>query len=135
MRPTWNYVVNPLALVLYWQNKGSWKAFVIQTIYYRYWLGTGTKMWRCILISIIVFRLLTDFVCLYTYEFWLMLTTQLRHIKYIYIVCGKCLANIISILIMINLTDFVCLYTYEFWLSLYKIIRSSVILLLPLYIF
>ena len=30
------------------------------------------------------------------------------------------------------LTDFVCLYTYEFWLSLGKIVRSSVILLLPL---
>ena len=30
------------------------------------------------------------------------------------------------------LTDLVCLYTYEFWLSLCKIVRSSVILLLPL---
>jgi hypothetical protein len=30
------------------------------------------------------------------------------------------------------LTEFVCLYTYEFWLSLCKIVRSSVILLLPL---
>jgi hypothetical protein len=30
------------------------------------------------------------------------------------------------------LTDFFCLYTYEFWLSLCKIVRSSVILLLPL---
>jgi hypothetical protein len=30
------------------------------------------------------------------------------------------------------LTDFVCLYTYEFLLSLWKIVRSSVILLLPL---
>jgi hypothetical protein len=29
------------------------------------------------------------------------------------------------------LTDFVCLYNYEFWLSLCKIVRSSVILLLP----
>jgi hypothetical protein len=29
--------------------------------------------------------------------------------------------------------DFFCLYTYEFWLSLWKIVRSSVILLLPLY--
>jgi hypothetical protein len=27
-------------------------------------------------------------------------------------------------------TEFVCLYTYEFWLSLWKIVRSSVILLL-----
>ena len=31
------------------------------------------------------------------------------------------------------LTDFVCLYNYEFWLSLCKIVRSSVILLLPLW--
>jgi hypothetical protein len=31
------------------------------------------------------------------------------------------------------LTDFVCLYTYEFWLSLCKIVRSSVILFLPLF--
>jgi hypothetical protein len=30
-------------------------------------------------------------------------------------------------------TDFVCLYNYEFWLSLCKIVRSSVILLLPLW--
>jgi hypothetical protein len=30
------------------------------------------------------------------------------------------------------LTNFVCLYAYEFWLSLCKIVRSSVILLLPL---
>jgi hypothetical protein len=28
------------------------------------------------------------------------------------------------------LTDFVCLYTYEFWLYFWKIVRSSVILLL-----
>jgi hypothetical protein len=32
------------------------------------------------------------------------------------------------------LTDFVCLYTYQFWLSLCKIVQSSVILLLPLFI-
>jgi hypothetical protein len=32
------------------------------------------------------------------------------------------------------LADFVCLYNYEFWLSLCKIVRSSVILLLPLFI-
>ena len=31
------------------------------------------------------------------------------------------------------LTDFVCSYTYEFWLSLWKIVGSSVILLLPLF--
>ena len=29
---------------------------------------------------------------------------------------------------------FVCLYTYEFWLSLWNIVRSSVILLLPLFV-
>jgi hypothetical protein len=33
-----------------------------------------------------------------------------------------------------SLTDFVCLYNYEFWLSLCKIVRSSVILLLPLFV-
>jgi hypothetical protein len=32
------------------------------------------------------------------------------------------------------LTDFVCLYNYEFGLSLCKIVRSSVILLLPLFL-
>jgi hypothetical protein len=32
------------------------------------------------------------------------------------------------------LTGFVCLYNYEFWLSLCKIVRSSVIVLLPLFI-
>ena len=31
------------------------------------------------------------------------------------------------------ISDFVCLYNYEFWLSLCKIVRSSVILLLPLF--
>ena len=31
------------------------------------------------------------------------------------------------------LNDFVCLYNYEFGLSLCKIVRSSVILLLPLF--
>jgi len=31
------------------------------------------------------------------------------------------------------LTDFAYLYIYEFWLALWKIVRSSVILLLPLF--
>jgi hypothetical protein len=31
------------------------------------------------------------------------------------------------------LTDFACLYNYEFWLSLCKIVRSSLILELPLF--
>ena len=30
--------------------------------------------------------------------------------------------------------DFVCLYNYEFWLSLCKIVQSSVIFLLPLFL-
>jgi hypothetical protein len=42
-------------------------------------------------------------------------------------VCFYCM-----ILLSVLLTDFVYLYTYEFWLSLCKIVRSSVILLLPL---
>ena len=41
----------------------------------------------------------------------------------------------ISLFLFIRLlTDFVCLYNYEFGLSLCKIVRSSVILLLPLFI-
>jgi len=35
---------------------------------------------------------------------------------------------------MVCIVSFVCLYNYEFWFSLYKIVRSSVILLLPLFI-
>ena len=46
------------------------------------------------------------------------------------------LLDVISVWYVITvfrlLTDFVCLYNYEFWLSLCKIVRSSVILLLPL---
>jgi hypothetical protein len=42
------------------------------------------------------------------------------------------ITNIVSSNLIRLLTDFVCLYTYEFWLSLYKIVRSSVILLLLL---
>ena len=47
----------------------------------------------------------------------------------------KCLyqVRVITVFTVFRLlTDFVCLYTYEFWLSLCKIVRSSVILLLPL---
>ena len=40
---------------------------------------------------------------------------------------GHCVFTVFQLL-----TDFVCLYTYEFLLSLCKIVRSSVILLLPL---
>jgi hypothetical protein len=43
----------------------------------------------------------------------------------------------IEILLLISgvlyILYFFCLYTYEFWLSLWKIVRSSVILLLPLF--
>jgi hypothetical protein len=35
---------------------------------------------------------------------------------------------------MFVLTDFVCLYTYEFWLSRCKIVRSSIISLLSLFV-
>ena len=48
----------------------------------------------------------------------------------------KCLyqVRVITVFTVIRLlTDFVCIYTYEFWLSLCKIVRSSVILLLPLF--
>jgi hypothetical protein len=37
--------------------------------------------------------------------------------------------------VQMAVTDFVCLYNYEFWLSLCKIARSSVILLLLLFLF
>jgi hypothetical protein len=50
----------------------------------------------------------------------------------------KCLyqVRVITVFTVFRLlTDFVCLYTYEFWLSLCKIVRSSVILLLPLFTF
>ena len=49
----------------------------------------------------------------------------------------KCLykVRVITVFTVFRLlTDFVCLYNYEFWLSLCKIVRSSVILLLPLFI-
>ena len=42
--------------------------------------------------------------------------------------------RVITVFTVIRLlTDFVCLYNYEFGLSLCKIVRSSVILLLPLF--
>jgi hypothetical protein len=47
----------------------------------------------------------------------------------------KCLyqVRVITVFTVVRLlTDFVCLYNYEFGLSLCKIVRSSVILLLPL---
>jgi hypothetical protein len=44
------------------------------------------------------------------------------------------LAMVITVFTVFRLlTDFVCLYNYEFGLSLCKIVRSSVILLLPLF--
>ena len=49
----------------------------------------------------------------------------------------KCLyqVRIITIFTVFRLlSDFVSLYTYEFWLSFCKIVRSSVILLLPLFV-
>jgi hypothetical protein len=54
-------------------------------------------------------------------------------IVYLYI-SWTFLLQVITVFIVFRLlTDFVCLYTYEFWLSLSKIVRSSVILLLPLF--
>ena len=50
----------------------------------------------------------------------------------------KCLyqVRVITVFTVFRLlTDFVCLYTYEFWLPLWKIVRSSVILLLPILIY
>jgi hypothetical protein len=47
---------------------------------------------------------------------------------------GYCGSLVVLFKCGLMLTDFVCLYNYEFWLSLYKIDRSSVILLLPLII-
>ena len=52
-----------------------------------------------------------------------------------YILLKKCLyqVRVITVFTVFRLlTDFVCLYNYEFYLSLCKIVRSSVILLLPL---
>jgi hypothetical protein len=46
---------------------------------------------------------------------------------------GKCGRKVSWIVKRWLLTDFVCLYNYEFGLSLCKIVRSSVILLLPLF--
>ena len=49
---------------------------------------------------------------------------------------NKCLyqVRVITVFTVFRLlTDFVCLYTYEFGLSLWKIVRSSVILLLPIF--
>ena len=49
--------------------------------------------------------------------------------------CFTCFVQVLLYILFFTvfrlLTDFVCLYTYEFWLSLCKIVRSSVILLLP----
>ena len=48
---------------------------------------------------------------------------------------NACTKSVITIFTVFRLlTDFVCLYTYEFLLSLCCIVRSSVILLLPLFI-
>jgi hypothetical protein len=49
---------------------------------------------------------------------------------------AKCLyqVRVITVFTVFRLlTDFVCLYNYEFGLSLCKIVRSSVIMLLPLF--
>jgi hypothetical protein len=50
-----------------------------------------------------------------------LLTIERKHIRQV-------------VISRLSLADFVCLYNYEFGLSLCKIVRSSVILLLPLFI-
>jgi hypothetical protein len=58
-------------------------------------------------------------------------------IDIVYGVCRiiiKSVQQVITVFTVFRLlTDFVCLYNYEFGLSLCKIVRSSVILLLPLF--
>jgi hypothetical protein len=57
-------------------------------------------------------------------------------IEYAYILLSNGFVRVITVFTVFRLlTDFVCLYIYEFWLSLWKIVRSSVILLLPLFAF
>ena len=76
-------------------------------------------------------------------DFWLdrgigaytFIKTLLRDIyffiKYPYVIWNLTVITVFTVFRL--LTDFVCLYNCEFWLSLYKIVRSSVILLLPLF--
>ena len=56
--------------------------------------------------------------------------------QYLYAINFLCLyqVRVITVFTVFRLlTDFVCLHNYEFWLSLCKIVRSSVIWLLPLF--
>jgi hypothetical protein len=57
----------------------------------------------------------------------------LLYIHYMILWKGKQFTYITVFTVFRLLTDFVCLYNYEFGLSLCKIVRSSVILLLPLF--
>jgi hypothetical protein len=67
-------------------------------------------------------KLLT-FLILYLYTFSL------------YEIASLIIVRVIMVFTVFRLlTDFVCLYNYEFGLSLCKIVRSSVILLLPLFV-
>jgi hypothetical protein len=75
-------------------------------------------------------KLLT-FLTLYLYTFSLYENASL-----IIFSAEKCLyqVRVITVFTVFRLlTDFVCLYNYEFGLSLCKIVRNSVILLLPLF--
>ena len=64
--------------------------------------------------------------------FWQLFYLFVPVFKYCYS-DSRSLWTVITVFIVFRLlTDFVCLYNYEFWLSLCKIVRSSVILLLPL---
>jgi hypothetical protein len=68
------------------------------------------------------------------------LPTSLKHsatqYQFWYVLNIERLQGVITVFTVFRLlTDFVCLYNYEFWLSLCKIVRSSVILLLPLFMY
>jgi hypothetical protein len=72
------------------------------------------------------------FICLFPFGNWCRYVCMFYINLLWYDDCSWCVVNHISwrSTVFRLLTDFVCLYNYEFWLSLWKIARSSVILLL-----
>jgi hypothetical protein len=79
--------------------------------------------------------------CCHRAYLFIFMTLQNSSQKWAWVICFalRCLmkfqidVRVITVFTVFQLlTDFVCLYNYEFWLSLCKIVRSSVILLLPL---
>ena len=81
----------------------------------------------------VIFLWLADQRCFRVYTFYSMVYSSNLYIIE-HIILQKCLyqVRVITVFTVFRLTDFVCLYNYEFGLSLCKIVRSSVILLLPL---